>query len=158
MSARQHAISSRATKAAAHLALAFVMAIAASSMARGQNESQRGITKRVVLPAFDAHAPACSAPRNLTRSLVFVQENEREFLQGVDHGLKSAAKDRGLTYRRIVVDNDVGKAVFGIEELLPQQIGAVIATSSDPVLSRPACEKHFGRVSSSEPSYRLRRP
>ena len=35
-----------------------------------------------------------------TKVLAFAQDNEREFMQGVDHGLALAAKDRGLEYRR----------------------------------------------------------
>ena len=94
MSARQYATGSHATRAATHLALALVSAIVLASVAGAQDEGQRGITKPVVLPAFNPRAPACSAPHDLTRSLAFVQENEREFLQGVDHGLRAAAKDR----------------------------------------------------------------
>ena len=69
-------------------------------------------------PCLGLHRTAESRP-----ILVFVQENEREFLQGVDHGLRSAAKDRGLAYRRIVVDNDVSKAVLGSKISCPSRLG-----------------------------------
>ena len=35
-----------------------------------------------------------------------MQENDREFLEGVNHGLALAAKDRGLAYRRVLADSD----------------------------------------------------
>jgi ribose transport system substrate-binding protein len=55
-------------------------------------EGAPGITKRTILHSFNASAPACTPPSGLKRALTFVQENEREFLQGVAHGLALAAK------------------------------------------------------------------
>ena len=46
-----------------------------------------------------------------------------------------------LAYHRIVVDNDVGKVIGGIDDLRTQQIGAVIATSSDPVMIAPSLRR-----------------
>jgi ribose transport system substrate-binding protein len=91
-----------------------------------------GITKRTVFGTFNANAPACSPPSNLRRALAFVQENEREFLQGMNHGLSLAAQDRGLEYFNIVVENDVAKAVEQLRLLRASKVGAVIGTSSDP--------------------------
>src|SRR5436309_1246196 len=70
-----------------------------------------GITKRTVLPSFNPNAPACSPPSHLKSALAYVQENRREFLQGVDHGLALATKQRGLEYFNVVVENDVAKAI-----------------------------------------------
>lgn len=95
-------------------------------------EGAPGITQRTTFPTFNPNAPACSPPQNLRRSLAYVQENEREFLQGVDNGLSLAARARGLEYRRIVVENDVAKAVEQIRWLQAAKVGALIATSSDP--------------------------
>jgi ribose transport system substrate-binding protein len=83
-------------------------------------------------PPFNANAPACSPPSDLKKVLAYVQENTREFLQGVDHGLSLAAKDRGLEYFNVVVDNDVAKAHEQIKLLRAENVGALIATSSDP--------------------------
>ena len=91
-----------------------------------------GITDRTIFPPFNANAPACSLPSNLRKVLAYVQENKREFLQGVDHGLSLAAKDRELEYFNIVVDNDVAKAYEQIQLLRAKKVGALIATSSDP--------------------------
>nr|WP_299504004.1 sugar ABC transporter substrate-binding protein [Cypionkella sp.] len=64
--------------------------------------------------------------------MAFVQENEREFLQGVNYGLERAARDRGLAYKKISIDNDVTKAVEIIASLRAEMVGALVATSSDP--------------------------
>ena len=91
-----------------------------------------GITQPTVFPAFNPEAPPCSPPPDLKRSLVYVQENEREFLQGVGFGLTMAAKDRHLDYRSVVVENDVAKAVEQIQSVRSEKVGALVATSSDP--------------------------
>ena len=91
-----------------------------------------GITQPTVFPSFNANAPACNLPPGLTKVLAYVQENEREFLQGVDHGLSLAAKSRGLEYRRMLVENDSAKAIEQLRSLRAAKVGALIATSSDP--------------------------
>lgn len=91
-----------------------------------------GITQPIVLPIFNPHASSCRIPSGLTRTLTYVQENEREFLDGVNYGLSMAAKDRGLNYNRVVVENDVRTAIHQIQAFLNQKGGALIATSSDP--------------------------
>jgi ribose transport system substrate-binding protein len=93
----------------------------------------QGITQRTVFPAFDPDAPRCAAPPGLKPVLAFVQENDREFLQGVDHGLSMAAKDRGLEYQRALADNNASKAVQQIAGFLTSKVGALVATSPDPV-------------------------
>src|SRR6195952_128231 len=110
------------------LLLAIAM-IPIPSLAR---EGAPGLTKRTIFPTFNTYAPACRAPSDLRRVLTFIQENEREFLQGLDHGLLLAAKDRGLEYNRVVVENDVAKAVEQLRLLKASKVGAVIGTSSDP--------------------------
>jgi ribose transport system substrate-binding protein len=69
--------------------------------------------------------------------LAFAQDNEREFMQGVDHGLAMAAKDRGLEYRRALANNDAAKMVEQVQLLLASKVGAVVAAPVDPAsLSR----------------------
>src|SRR6195952_3474569 len=102
------------------------------SLAQAQDGAP-GLTKRTIFPTFNTNAPACRAPSGLRRALTFVQENEREFLQGLDHGLSLAAKDRGLEYNRVVVENDVAKAIEQLRLLKASKVGAVIGTSSDPI-------------------------
>lgn len=95
-----------------------------------------GITRPTVFAPFDEHAPACNRPVGLKKELAFVQENDREFLEGVNLGLSMAARNRGLEYRRAVVNSNVAKAVEQIEALHAADVGAVVATSSDPAAVR----------------------
>ena len=118
----------------------FVAAMAMGLAARAE-EGGAGLTQRTVFPAFDPNAPACNPPPGLAKVLAFVQENEREFLQGVDHGLAAAAKDRGLEYRRAVADNDAAKAAEEIQSFLSAKVGALVATSSDPAIVRHSLQQ-----------------
>ena len=98
-----------------------------------ENGSQ-GITHPAVFPAFSFDAPACTPPVGLTKTLAYVQENEREFLEGVNQGLAMAAMNRNLNYLRVVVENDVAQAVSEIQKFQSQKVGALVATSPDPRL------------------------
>ncbi|MEO6610367.1 MAG: sugar ABC transporter substrate-binding protein [Aestuariivirga sp.] len=80
-------------------------------------------------------------PKDLNRSLAYVQENEREFLEGVNHGLEMAAHDRGLNYQRVVVTNDVANAVDKIQQFRKEKVGALVATSSDPAAVTPSLQQ-----------------
>lgn len=91
-----------------------------------------GITKPTAFAPFDPNAPACSAPPGLNKVLAFAQDNEREFMQGVDHGLAAAAKDRGLEYRRAVANNDAAKMVEQVQLFLAGKVGGVVAAPVDP--------------------------
>ena len=105
-----------------------IMAVTMMGLATAHaQDGAAGITQRTVFPAFDPNAPACAAPPGLAKVLAFVQENEREFLQGVDHGLE---------YRRAVADNDAAKAAAQIQSFLASKVGALVATSSDPAVVR----------------------
>jgi ribose transport system substrate-binding protein len=69
--------------------------------------------------------------------LAFAQDNEREFMQGVDHGLAMAAKDRGLEYQVAVANNDAAKQVEQVRLFLTSSVGGVVAAPVDPAsLSR----------------------
>src|SRR5450432_2004797 len=124
-------------------ARSLLMAIAMTSFTAGADAQQGspGITRRTVFPAFNPKAPACNSPQDRTKVLAFVQENEREFLQGVHVGLQMAAKDRGLEYRRAVADNDAVKAVEQIQEYLSEKVGGLIATSPDPAALSPILQR-----------------
>ncbi len=105
--------------------------IVTSGLAYAQ-EGSPGISVPTVLPAFDPNVPTCSPPPGLSHVLAYVQENDREFLQGVDHGLSLSAKDRSLDYRRLLIQNDTASAKRQIEDLRATKVGALVATSSDP--------------------------
>jgi ribose transport system substrate-binding protein len=113
------------------LSAAALMVNASSSHAQ---EGPQGMTRRAVLPAFDPKAGACGKPPGLGRVLAYVQENERDFLQGVNHGLEMAANDRGLQYRRSIANNDAAKAADEIQAFRAAKVGALVATSSDPTV------------------------
>ncbi|WP_434874909.1 sugar ABC transporter substrate-binding protein [Bradyrhizobium oligotrophicum] len=100
-----------------------------------------GLTKPVVLPAFDPTRPSCSAPADLGKVLAFAQDNERKFMQGVAQGLALAAKDRGLAYRLAQADNDPLRMVEQIKELRDAKIGALVAAPVDPVSLAPALQQ-----------------
>ena len=80
-------------------------------------EGPPGLTTPVVLPPFDPNAAACSAPPGLEKTLVFAQDNEREFMQGVGRGLAAAAKDRGLGFRVDLAANDARRMVEQVKAL-----------------------------------------
>ena len=112
--------------------LLVIAVIPGPSLAQAQNGAP-GLTKRTILRTFNPHAPACRSPAGFRKALTYVQENEREFLQGLNQGLSLAAKNRGLEYSRVVVENDVGKAIEQLRLLKASKVGAVIGTSSDPI-------------------------
>ena len=108
-----------------------ILTVLGGSLALAQDGPQ-GITQPTVFPPFDPNAAACTAPPGLTRTLAYVQENDRDFLEGVDHGLAMAARDRGLTYSRYLIENDAAQAVQKIDALRADKVGALVATSPDP--------------------------
>ena len=123
-----------------HRVMIVIALMSCITPATAQQGSQ-GLTQHMVFPPFDPNAPTCNSPRDLTKVLAYVQENEREFLQGVDHGLRMAAKDRGLEYRRAVADNDAAKAIKQIQEFLSSKVGGLVATSPDPAALSPTLQK-----------------
>jgi ribose transport system substrate-binding protein len=64
--------------------------------------------------------------------LAFARDNDRQFMQGVDFGLRMAAKDRGLEYRVIVANNDPAKQIEQVQSFLADKIGGVVAAPVDP--------------------------
>jgi ribose transport system substrate-binding protein len=111
----------------------FLLALAVlAPAARAEDDGPPGITQPTKFEPFNPDAPPCNPPPDLTKSLTYIQENEREFLQGVNTGLSMAAKDRKLDYHRVVVENDVANAIKQIEAVPSEKGGALVATSSDP--------------------------
>ncbi|PWJ86933.1 ribose transport system substrate-binding protein [Mesorhizobium loti] len=139
MPSNQNKLAGQGTLASGILLLAIVM-MSGLTLATAQ-EGAPGITQRTLFATFDPKAPACNPPPGLTKSLAYVQENERDFLQGVDHGLAMAAKDRGLEYHRVLVENDAAKAVEQIQSLLAAKVGALVATSPDPAALSKTLQK-----------------
>ncbi len=111
------------------LATALLVAHISSSSAQ---DGPPGITVPTVFPPFDAAAPSCSQPPGLKKVLAFAQDNQREFMQGVAHGLSMAAKDRGLEYRVSVADNEAARQIEQVGRFLAAKVGAVVAAPVDP--------------------------
>jgi ribose transport system substrate-binding protein len=95
-------------------------------------DGPQGITKPTVFAPFNPNASSCKAPPGLKKVLAFAQDNDRQFMQGVDHGLGKAAKDRGLEYRVAMVNNDAVKMIEQVEHFLASKVGAVVAAPVDP--------------------------
>jgi ribose transport system substrate-binding protein len=119
------------------VALALALAPALGAGQATAQEGPPGITRPVVLPPFDRHAPVCTAPTGLTKQLAFAQDNERKFMQGVAQGLALAAKDRGLQYQVSQADNDPALMMRQVQTFLSARVGALVAAPIDaPSLSR----------------------
>lgn len=106
--------------------------LAASTSWSSAEDGPSGLTKPTVFAPFNPNAPACTPPPGLTKVLAFAQDNEREFMQGVDFGLSTAAKNRGLEYRRALANNDAAKMVEQVQLLLAAKVGAIVAAPVDP--------------------------
>jgi ribose transport system substrate-binding protein len=93
----------------------------------------QGITVPVVLPPFEPSAPSCGKPAGLQKVLTFAQDNRREFMQGVAHGLAMAAKDRGLEYRLALADNDIARQAEQLRAAVAAKGGGVVASPVNSV-------------------------
>jgi ribose transport system substrate-binding protein len=106
--------------------------LAGSTALSNAQDGAPGITKPTVFAPFDPNAPACAAPPGLNKVLAFAQDNEREFMQGVNRGLAMAAKNRGLEFRNAVANNDAAKMADQVQLFLASKVGAVVAAPVDP--------------------------
>ncbi len=118
-----------------------IAALAFSAAPAFAQDGSPGLTAPTVLPPFNPTAAACSAPPDLTKTLVFAQDNEREFMLGTGRGLAAAAKDRGLEFRAALANNDPALMIRQMRELRAAKVGAVVAAPVDaPSLTRPLQE------------------
>ncbi len=122
------------------LVLALIAMLPGLRAVQAQQGGQ-GITKPVVLPAYNPNAPVCNKPVDLNRVLAFAQDNERKFMQGVAQGLELAARDRGLDYRLAQAGNDAGRMNQQIAALRDAKVGALVASPVNPLLLAPALQK-----------------
>jgi ribose transport system substrate-binding protein len=104
----------------------------------------RGITQAVVLPPFNPAAPACASPSSRERILVFAQDNERQFMQGVSKGLSAAANDRGLSYQTALARNDGTLMLAQLNRLMEERAGAIVVAPVDAPSLKPVLEKLIG--------------
>jgi len=120
------------------VALAVGMMAAAPAVAQS---GPAGITEPVVLPPFNANAPACSTPPALSKAIGLAKDNDRAFIAGVGKGLEAAAHDRGLAYEAVVADNDAVTQSRQVDAFLQRKFGAVIAAPVDPAALGPELQK-----------------
>ncbi|RYI24654.1 MAG: sugar ABC transporter substrate-binding protein [Acetobacteraceae bacterium] len=90
-----------------------------------------GLTEPVTFDTFDPAAASCAPQLGLSRTLAFARDNDRDFIDGVDHGLSQAAQDRGLAYVSVNADNDSGRMVQQLQDLAAQKVGAVVVAPVD---------------------------
>jgi ribose transport system substrate-binding protein len=95
-------------------------------------EGPQGLVVPSVLPPFDPNAPPCAPPPGLKKILVFAQDNERQFMQGVRYGLGMAAKDRQLAFEVLLASDDPTRMIDQVRESLSRSVGAVVAAPVDP--------------------------
>lgn len=108
--------------------LAWLLAAAAHA----QDDVPPGITEPLVLAPFVPVETLCSAPPGPHRSLAFVQDNRRKFMEGVGFGLARAAADSGLAYSNILANDDAALMKEQIEALRSDAVGAVVVAPIDP--------------------------
>lgn len=126
------------------LARAGLAALLVIASPLGASAQGNGLTRPVILPAFDATRPACSKPRGLRRELVFVQDNQREFVQGIGRGLAAAAAERGLAYRVLRADNDAALMVRQVNGLQASKTGSIVVAPIDPPSLSPSLKRVIG--------------
>jgi ribose transport system substrate-binding protein len=108
--------------------------------AYAQTTNSTGITEPIILPPFDGSAKSCSPPVGLQRQLIFFQDNDRQFMQGVQFGLEQAAQKRGLAYSVDLANNDATKMAAGVEAAVKAQVGAIVAAPVDAVGIAPSLQ------------------
>ncbi len=98
---------------------------------QADDATQAGIVTAVKLPPFENGAPPCTAPHGLSRSLVFLQDNSREFMQGTAAGLKLAAADRNLSLSIRLANNDPAHMAADVDSLIAEKVGGAVVAPID---------------------------
>ncbi len=99
-----------------------------------------GLTDPVQLPPFVENSKACAPPEGREASLTFVQDNRRDFMEGVGFGLARAAADRGLAYANVLADNDGARMIEQVDALRAQAAGAIVVAPVDPRSLAPSLQ------------------
>jgi ribose transport system substrate-binding protein len=94
-----------------------------------------------VLAPFVPSDNVCQTAPELTKSLVFVQDNRRDFMEGVGFGLSRAAADRGLNYSNLLADNDASLMIEQVAELQSERVGAIVVAPVDPRSLSPSLQR-----------------
>lgn len=105
-----------------------------------QAQVPSGITEPIILAPFDRSALSCAPPSGLQRQLVFFQDNDRQFMQGVRFGLEQAAKKRALKFTVDLANNDAAKMIADVDDAVEARIGAIVASPVDAISLAPSLQ------------------
>ncbi|UJW86482.1 sugar ABC transporter substrate-binding protein [Devosia sp. SL43] len=108
--------------------------------AHAQDDVPPGITEPFSLAPFVPLETLCSTPPGLQHSLAFVQDNRREFMEGVGFGLSRAAADSGLAYSNVLANDDAALMIEQVEALRADAVGAVVVAPIDPRSLTPSLQ------------------
>lgn len=104
-----------------------------------------GISTPVKLLAFDPGKPACTAPEGLQHKLVFFQDNDRQFMEGVKFGLSEAARRRSMTFETRIAKDDANRMRADVEAAIRDGSGAMVAAPIDAMALSPALQEAIHR-------------
>ncbi len=108
--------------------------------AQAQDDVPPGITEPFILAPFVPVETLCSAPPGLQQSLAFLQDNRREFMEGVGFGLSRAAADSGLAYSNVLANDDAAMMIEQMEALRSDAVGAVVVAPIEPRSLTPSLQ------------------
>jgi ribose transport system substrate-binding protein len=134
-------------KVIAAIGCAILLVALVPGSAGAADDGPAGITEPQQLPPFDPNATNCAAPTSLERVLAFAQDNKRDFMEGVRHGLEKAAADRALRFDSRLANNDANLMIQQIEGLVADKAGSVVAAPVDPASLAPSIQKLIWRGS-----------
>lgn len=89
-------------------------------------EPQRGLVTPRKFEPFNGNAPRCAPPGGLSRTLIFAQDNSREFMRGAARGMELAARQRGLAFEVALANNDPAAMVQHVRQAIEKRAGAII--------------------------------
>jgi ribose transport system substrate-binding protein len=122
--------------AASLMTLAWLLAPATQA----QDDVPPGITEPFALAPFVPAETLCSVPSGLQQSLAFVQDNRRDFMEGVGFGLSRAAADNGLAYSNILANDDAALMIEQVDALRADAVGAVVVAPIAPRSLTPSLQ------------------
>lgn len=108
-----------------------------ASQAAAAQELSEGLNERIALAPFRETSETCAPPIGKSRTLLFLQDNERDFMVGVHRGLAAAAANRGLQYQRLLAQNDSNVMNSNAENAKENNAGAVVVAPIDSVSLAP---------------------
>lgn len=111
----------------------------------GTRAGAEGMTEFVRLPAFNPSEAACKPPAGLQRSLIFIQDNDRQFMQGVRFGLSEAAQQRGLEFSVALAGNDARKMTADVNAAVQSRAGAIVASPVNSMSLAPSLVAAIGQ-------------